>query len=116
MILKSAKKRTGFDELNDKLDRVIDTMATKEDIVRLDGRMDRLEIYIDTRVGVVERRITDLDAKFDRKFNDVMTAIDGLAKAISDLAVEYAAVKMQLARHEAWLKLLAEKTGVTLPS
>lgn len=97
MVKKTTKNRTGFDELNDKLDRVIDTMATSDDISRLDARID------------------ELDRKFERKFNDVMNAIDGLAKAVSDLTLEYAAVKMQLMRHEEWIRLIAERAGVKLP-
>ncbi|MBI4068263.1 hypothetical protein HY413_02545 [Candidatus Kaiserbacteria bacterium] len=91
---RARKQRTGFDELNDKLDRVIDVisdMATKDDIARL-------------------------DAKFERKFNGVMNAIDGLTKAVSDLTLEYAAVKMQLSRHEERIRLLEERAGVKLPS
>jgi hypothetical protein len=98
MAKKIIKKRTGFDELNDKLDRVIINMATSDDIARLDARIDKL------------------DSKFERRFNDVMTAIDGLAKAVSDLTVEYASVKMQLDRHEDWIKLLAKKADIKLPS
>lgn len=86
------KKLSGFDELNEKLDRVIDAMATREDILRLEKRMD----------------------VFDRRLSDLVTAVDKLAKSVSDLALEYAAVKTQLARHEEWIRLLAKKAGVNL--
>ena len=89
-------KKSGFEELNNKLDRVIDSMTTREDIARLDNR------------------INELEAKFDQRFHDVLTAIDRLAKTVSDLALEYAAVKTQLARHEEWIHILAKKAKVKL--
>ncbi|OHA15246.1 MAG: hypothetical protein A3H57_02485 [Candidatus Taylorbacteria bacterium RIFCSPLOWO2_02_FULL_43_11] len=42
------------------------------------------------------------------------TAVDGLAKVIDDLRIEYSAIKMQLSRHEEWIKEIAKKTGVKL--
>ena len=39
---------------------------------------------------------------------------DSIAKSISDLTLEYAAVKMQLSRHDAWIKQIAEKIGLQL--
>jgi len=44
----------------------------------------------------------------------LVTSIDGLTKVIEDLQVEYAAIKIQMGRHERWIKQIAEKTGVTL--
>lgn len=89
----ATKKRAGFDEVNDKLDRVIDAMVTHEDLKQLE---ERLALKIDKRIG------------------EVMTAIDRLAKAVSDLALEYADVKSQLSRHEEWIHLLAKKAKVKL--
>jgi len=88
------KKAIGFDEIDKKLDRVIDAMVTHEDIKQLEER---------------------LDLKIDQRIGEVLTAIDGLVKAVSDLTLEYAAVKTQLARHEEWIKLIAKKNGVKLP-
>ena len=87
------KKKTGFDEVNDKLDRVIDAMVTHEDLQRLEAR---LEMKIDKRIG------------------EVMTAIDHLAKSVADLLLEYAGVKHQLSRHEEWFRILAKKAKVKL--
>ena len=44
----------------------------------------------------------------------IMQALDGIAKSIEDLRMEYIAMKMQLDRHERWIKEIAEKTGVKL--
>jgi len=41
-------------------------------------------------------------------------AIDGLAKAIDELRVEYAAITTQLNRHERWIRQIAEKAHIKL--
>ncbi len=88
------RKEIGFKELDAKLDRVIDALVTKAD---------------NSRIDQLERRI-------DERFEQVMKAIDNLAKAVSELTMEYAAVKIQLSRHEEWIKLIAKKSGVKLPA
>lgn len=87
------KDNVGLASLDAKLDRVIDALVAKAD----SSRIDELEKHIDER------------------FKQVMTAIDSLAASVQGLALEYAAVKTQLARHEEWIKLLAKKNGVKLP-
>lgn len=77
---------------NDRLDKVIDAMATKDDIVRL------------------EKRVGD----FNEKFKQIIAILEGMAKAIADLRLEYATVSMQLSRHDQWIKEIAKKTGVKL--
>ena len=86
------KRRNNSDEINDKLDRVIDAMATKEDIARLEKRME----------------------DFDERLKRVIGILEGMAKAVADLRMEYVAVSMQLSRHEEWIKEIAKKTGVKL--
>ena len=93
-----AREKSAFDEINGKLDRVIDAMATKDDIARLEARIDALE------------------KKSEGRFQQTMSAIDALTKAVSDLKLEYAVVNIQLKRHEEWIRLIAEKAGVKLPS
>ena len=39
---------------------------------------------------------------------------DSIAKSISDLTLEYAAIKHQINRHEEWIKQIAEKIGIKL--
>lgn len=87
------KTNVSLASLDKKLDRVIDVLVTKADTKRVD----------------------ELERKMDKRFQEVMTAIDRLAKTISDLTMEYAAVKIQLARHEEWIQLLAKKGGIKLP-
>lgn len=81
-----------FDELNSKLDRVIDAMATKDDIQRLDGRIEKLESSV----------------------NELTQSIERLVKLITDLQTEYAAIKMQMDRYDRWFKEIADKVGIQL--
>ena len=43
-----------------------------------------------------------------------MVSVDNLAKVISDLNIEYAAITHQLNKHEEWIKQIAEKVGLKL--
>lgn len=113
----AAKKLTGFDEVNDKLDRVIDTMATKDDLMEVEKRLDnKIDGVIDAMVTYedVAQLEERLEQKIDKRIGEVLTAIDRLAKVVGDLALEYAAVKNQLARHEEWIHVLAKKAKVKL--
>ena len=93
----NSKADIGFREIDAKLDRVINAMATTENVKRIETRIDALE------------------EKFDRRFHDVMVALDGLVKVVTDMQREYAAISAKLARYEEWFKILAKKTGVKLP-
>lgn len=44
----------------------------------------------------------------------IIVSNDSIAKSITDLTLEYAAVKMQLSRHDNWIKQIAEKIGLQL--
>ncbi len=39
---------------------------------------------------------------------------DSIAKSISGLSMEYAAISTQLSRHDFWIKQIAEKVGLKL--
>ena len=39
---------------------------------------------------------------------------DAIAKSISELRLEYAAISTQLSRHDRWIKQIAEKVGLNL--
>lgn len=89
-----AKKKTvSLGDLDRKLDRVIDAMATKEDIDRLEKRMDG----------------------FDLRLQRIIVALDTMKTSMEKMLLEYAAISTQLSRHEEWFKILAKKTGVKLP-
>jgi len=106
-----------FEALNEKLDRVIATMATKEELHALDDKVNRVIDAMVTHEDLheelhkLEERI---EQKIDKRFGEVMTAIDRLTKAVADLTVEYAAIKMQNARYERWFKQLADHAGIKL--
>ena len=83
-------------------------MLEESDIKRLS------EVFV-TKVEFNARMdefVTKLD--FNERMDLLMTAVDGMAKSIYDLRHEYIAIKMQLDRHEKWIKEIAAKTGVTL--
>lgn len=80
-------------------------MLTDEDITKL------------AAVLATKEDIKDLREETDllRETVQALTiAVDGLAKAISDLRAEYAAVANKNARHEKWILQLAEKIGLKL--
>ncbi len=83
----------GFKELDAKLDRVIDAMLTKDDVRK-----------------IVQEETADLR----RSVKDLVTGIDKLITAFEELRLEYAAISVQLTRHERWIKEIAEKAGVKL--
>jgi len=45
-----------------------------------------------------------------------VTGIDKLVKSFDELSREYAAMSEQLARHERWIKQIADKAGIKLAS
>ena len=112
-----AKKKSEFDAVHEKLDRVIDTMATREDIVRLDERIDTV---IDTMatsdaVAKLSTRMDELERKSEERFLQVMSSIDALTKAVTDTRHEYSIVAIQMRRYDEWFRILAKKAKVKLP-
>ena len=70
--------------LETRLDTVLPTLATKEDIARLDGKMDAMEERLN---GKIDR----LDAKIDAIGNRLLIKFAAVAIAITSIAI--AAVK-----------------------
>ena len=102
-------------------------LATKEDLVELrkEFKEDLGGLREDLKSDIKEVR-EDLDSKFlvlktgiqgvkkdveglREAIQGMMVSIDNLAKVISDLRLEYAAITHQINRHEAWIKQIAEK-------
>jgi hypothetical protein len=80
-------------------------MLTEQDI-------ERIVAVVATKQEVAEIRD---DVKAVRELTgQVLSGLDGIAKAIDDLKMEYAAVKLQLDRHDRWIRELAEKVGLLL--
>lgn len=162
-----AKKKNviGFDELNEKLDRVIDAMATKDDIAKIWDSMatkddiakiwdsmatkddiakiwdsmatkddianmatkDDIALVVDNMatkddlmdglIGVetrLNRKIDDVDEKHTKKFQEILTAVDGFASRFERVEMESVNVHHRLDRHEEWAQIFASKSGVTL--
>jgi len=123
-VAKKQKKPVGFDDLNEKLDRVIAAMATKEDIENIREDIENIRNDMDsthTEMAVMriematKQDLQALDEKFTKKFHEVLVIVEGLMKPISELKMEYAGMSHQLSRHEQWHKLIAEKNGIKLP-
>ena len=72
--------------------KIVAVVATKEDIRRVEDRLDSLE----------------------ENLNRFVTASEKFTGAFEDLRLEYAAVSTQLSRHEDWIKQIARKSGVKL--
>ncbi|HVM73733.1 MAG TPA: hypothetical protein VMU13_02560 [Candidatus Paceibacterota bacterium] len=105
-------KSIGFADLNDKLDRVIESMATGFD----DVRSEMVTGFDDIRSEMATKRdLQTLDEKFSKKFQESLLATEGLMKPISELKMEYTGMMLQLSRHETWIKLIAEKNHIKLP-
>lgn len=96
----------------DDLRTIQEQMATKDAVRGLDGKVDRV---IETMVTQDEMRA------FDDTLGHLVETVDRLAVSIDkivarydELYLEYAAIKIQLSRYERWFEQLAKQTGVTL--
>jgi hypothetical protein len=109
-----------------------ESLATKEDLVDLATKKD-LEKFItkeDSEKFATKEDLLKLVAleefdQFRREMREDMNglremvqaltvAVDRLVFAVEKLSTEYAAVKVQVDRHEKWIQQLAEKLSVKL--
>ena len=81
--------------LETRLDTVLPTLATKEDIARLDGKIDAMEERINGKLDAIDERFNGkmdrLDAKIDAMGNRLLIRLSAVAIAITSMAI--AAVK-----------------------
>ena len=84
-------------------------MISEKDISQI---VSRVVAVVATKEDVAELRedINALTGKFDKQDQ----LLDKLIERVDAMRLEYAAVSTQLSRHEEWIKLLAEKTGLKL--
>lgn len=80
-------------------------MLTNQDIQKLTAVLAGKKDVEELREEVVALR---------ESVQGLTTAIDGLAKAIEDFREENAVVKLQLSRHEKWIRQIARRAGVKL--
>lgn len=81
-------------------------MLTEQDITRMQS-------VFATKADLSDMKEAVLEAVGEMR-NDILTNFDGMTTLITDLKMEYVAIKMQLDRHDRWIKALAEKAGLML--
>ena len=77
-----------------------------------DNDIDRLTSVLATKYEV--QGLTEEIQKINKILGSLTNAIDGLAKVIDNLRVEYAAITTQLTRHEKWILQIAKKAKIKL--
>jgi predicted RNase H-like nuclease (RuvC/YqgF family) len=77
-LLHMTAKETTLKEVGEMLTYIVEHMATKEDIVRLDGRIDKL----DRRIGDLSERITSIEAELRLIRRD----LDGLMEKFENVS------------------------------
>ena len=77
-----------------------------------DQDINRLTSVLASKKDVEENRSDLGDLK--ELVQGLIVSSDSIAKSISDLRLEYAAISTQLSRHERWIKQIAEKVGLNL--
>jgi peptidoglycan hydrolase CwlO-like protein len=85
-------------------------LATKSDIKDVRDDLDSKFLVLKTDIQDVKKDVEGLR----EAIQSMMVSIDNLAKVISDLNIEYAAITKQLNKHEDWIKKIAEKVGLDL--
>lgn len=84
--------------------------GVKKDIKDVRDDLDSKFIVLKADIQDVKKDVEGLR----EAIQGMMVSIDNLAKVISDLRLEYAAITHQLNRHESWIKQIAEKVGINL--
>jgi cell division protein FtsL len=87
-------------------------LATKKDFSDLKSEVDRGFGLMATKSDVLEVK-KDVEG-LRESIQGMMVSVDNLAKVISDLRLEYAAISTQLSRHDRWIRQIAEKVGLNL--
>ncbi|OGZ25381.1 MAG: hypothetical protein A2W71_01485 [Candidatus Nealsonbacteria bacterium RIFCSPLOWO2_02_39_8] len=77
---------------NEDIQKIIEVVATKEDVKELKEDMSAL------------REMTQ----------SLVISVDKLVKALDDLRTEYASIISQNNRHEKWISQIAQKVGIKL--
>ena len=77
-----------------------------------DKDINKLTSVLASKSDVTEIKQELVDLK--ELVQGLIVASDSLAKSISELTLEYAAISSQLSRHDQWIKQIAEKVGLKL--
>ncbi len=84
-------------------------MLTDKDIKKLTSTFATKKEF-----GELKNEFSEFRSEFADFKSELFTMLDGIAKSIEDLKVEYIAIKVQLDKHERWIQEIAKKTGVNL--
>ena len=85
--------------LETRLDTVLPTLATKEDIARLDGKIDALEERLDGKIDALEERLNGKVDALENRLNGKINALENrlllkfAALLIPVMGIAVAAVK-----------------------
>lgn len=71
--------------IDEKLDYILSNMATKDDIQRLDTKVDAL----DTKVNELDNKVNSLDTKIDTTKQDLINRMDKLEHDILNTCLGY---------------------------
>ncbi|MCU0643957.1 MAG: hypothetical protein MUC94_06815 [bacterium] len=98
----------------EEFDQKIATLATKEalEVVANQGAINTRDIsemkgdikVLKWEMGQMREDIKSLETKFDKKFDVLITAVDGIAKELMDMRTEKVATEHVLNRHETKLE------------
>ena len=96
--------------LNDQdINKLTSVLATKKDLSDSQDKMLSM-LASKQELNEVKDNIDDLK----ELVQGLILSSDSIAKSISDLTLEYAAISTQLSRHDRWIKEIAEKIGLKL--
>jgi len=70
--------------------------------------------YLDKRFDKIDERINGLETKFDLKFDQLITSIDKMTKALEIYREEQIALSFKVDRMERWIQQIANKVGIKL--
>ena len=99
-------------DLADMKGRNLNVFATKKDLKEIRSEIGRGFGLMATKVKLQE--VKEEISSLRESLQGLTVAVDSLAKVISDLRLEYVAMKMQLNRHEEWIRKIAKKAGISL--
>jgi archaellum component FlaC len=94
-----------------------DFKEIKSDIFEFKTETNNNFLRFDGEIGSIKADVQEVKsdmADLKELVQALIVSTDNIAKAISDLRVEYSAISTQLSRHELWIKQIAEKVGLKL--
>ena len=90
-----------FEEIDTRLDK------TDQRLSHVENRLASIAATMFTRADADEMR-----GEFNSGINQVLTAVDGLAKQVGDFNTEFPAIKHQSQTMGDWVRIAAKKIGV----